>query len=258
MKHLRHFTLIELLVVIAIIAILAAMLLPALSKAREKARAISCTSNLKQVTLKELMYADEYNGNIPVSKSTGCANWNYMTELRYALGESTSYANDQSLRCPGHVNPGYTYNGNNYTGNQVGFIYALKNINFGTNFEKEHGNPKLSGATVALSTETSKPSYYSTVQMKGHSDYPMLMDTIWYGGAFNYAGNQAYTIQLSNENQYSGFHFRHNGMANFSFFDGHVEALKAGNAKTKFKSTDTSGDATKAQLYRRHDWTLPE
>jgi prepilin-type N-terminal cleavage/methylation domain-containing protein/prepilin-type processing-associated H-X9-DG protein len=70
----RGFTLIELLVVIAIIAILAAILFPVFARAREKARQASCSSNLKQIALSELMYCQDYDE---------------MTQ--YCVGEGTGY-----------------------------------------------------------------------------------------------------------------------------------------------------------------------
>ncbi|HZO91382.1 MAG TPA: prepilin-type N-terminal cleavage/methylation domain-containing protein [Chthonomonadaceae bacterium] len=103
--HRKGFTLIELLVVIAIIAILAAILFPVFAQAREKARAISCLSNLKQAGTALVLYVQDYDETFPINiYLSNESNGNPCIMTSYQ--ELTPYQkNAQMLRCPSDGSP---------------------------------------------------------------------------------------------------------------------------------------------------------
>jgi prepilin-type processing-associated H-X9-DG protein/prepilin-type N-terminal cleavage/methylation domain-containing protein len=184
-RSVRSFTLIELLVVIAIIALLAALLLPSLKAARDRAEAVACAANLHQVALAFRLYADDHDGYYPPPQvaPAGLRYWDLLLPYSDAL----SVSKRSVWHCPADDRP----------------------LNSGSYGQNVNAQKSLSGTPLAPDADylpyrpdgLKRPT---SVIHVGDSGTPFQQPRIW-----SAVGDVAY---------------RHSNRANLLFFDGHTGA----------------------------------
>ena len=237
----KVFTLIELLVVIAIIAILAAMLMPALNKARDRARSIKCTGNLKSIVGAAGHYAEDYYDYIAAKGTAGdwdLCFWAYL--LSPYLGFKTNYSSHSWAKEWSTANWAKLFkNGTIFTCPSrklssaskakyrvvvdKGVTYAVNDINHGG---FSYG-PAFSGSTITSKIPGKNWSRFREIRGKPISHQLIFGDTND-RGAYDSTTPESRFSMIYNytDGSLPGPGDRHNGFANYAWGDGHVSPSK--------------------------------
>ncbi|MBI9016219.1 MAG: type II secretion system protein [Phycisphaerae bacterium] len=215
----QGFTLIELLVVISIIALLVSILMPALSKARQKARNVVCLANMHQWGLIWSMYTSENNGRFPGSAGQiGWARGEWIIALRDQYDTKS-----EILICPTANKPNPNSSQSSIGGSNYSYKMGLTSDQ--TESDREICSYGANCWIYDCSTwvQSRDPKLYWRNNSSKHANYiPIFGDCMWRGGA-----PYDYNSPPTKDSQWEGYgqgmkHFalnRHDGKVNFTFMD---------------------------------------